>query len=291
MAGNYMDAPNYRLPWDSDGSVLTFISANGEVVAGTGTERRTINSESDSGVSPPTNTPTVAVVFPEPIDITAVFASHDAEGSTITWTVQLSKDTTNGYDGTWTTIHSGLALPTVVRPLYREESRLIWLNSGAVANGVRGVRFRSSSYQTGTPSWTMNAIHVYGSPSASASKDRIAFWHPTNNAQVSPSYLDWGNVPRSSSATRQFRLKNLSNTLDAVDLEMQIESLFPGVPSVAGMHLLSEDGGNTFTNLIQIPSLSAGSISPIYQIRRVVPASASLGVWAARIIVEVAAWE
>ena len=289
MAGFYMDAPSDRIAWDRDGSILTLVSDGGGVTAQNATARRAVNDESDVGLTlPPGGVRRVAVVFPLPMDCAAVFI---ALSTASTVTVETSKDTTTGLDGTWNSqFLVGLNALGVVKPRYRMTEHLLALQPNATSSDLRGVRFTGTS-QVIPGGSVVRAFHVYGAPSALATKDRLALWHPTSDVKLPTTWFDWGDVPRSTSADRSFRVKNLSEDLVATDVDVYVEALTPGVPSVAAMHTLSENGGATFQTGLNLPALDPGEISDELIVRRVVPANALVSTWSARIAADVNQWE
>lgn len=284
MAGNYMDAPATRVAYDRDGSVGSFASLAGSLTALTVSQLRALNSEDDTGVAMPTAN-RLAIVFPVPMDIAAVFLATSPSGVG-DFTLQTSKDTTTGLDGTWET-HAVISSSfRSVKPAYRQAASITATIPGASSTAVRGVRL---VYATNT-TVTIRAFHIYADISAAATTDRIAFWHPDVDEEMPPAYFDWGNAPRGSSADRTFRVKNLSADKTANDITLYVEALTPGVPSVAGMHLISENGGSTFLTSITIDELAPGEVSDELILRRVVPTNASVSVWSARVAADVLSW-
>ena len=282
MAGNYMNAPASRLAYDRDGSIGAYISVSGILDPLTASELRSINSEAETGVAFASQN-RAAIIFPAPVDIAAIFLATSA---TTTWTVETSKDTTTGLDGTWTQHATGLTMNQDVKPNYRIESRLIATTPGSPSTGVRGVRVTTTANTTAV----LRALHIYADISGLATTDRLAFWHPTLNAEVPPSYFDWGDVPRGSSADKSFRIKNMSGDLTANDITVFVEAITAGTPSVAGMHSISVNGGATFLNSGDIAELSPGEISDVLIVRRVVPLNAQVSVWSARLAADVTSW-
>lgn len=282
MAGNYMDAPGHRLAYDRDGSVGIGISNTGLLTALTQTQLQQMNSEAESGMTPPASSLQVAIIFPSAIDLAAAFI---ALGSSVGVTVWTSKDSTTGLDGTWTQRVASATYLKDVKPNYRVATSVIYFPGGVDSQDIIGIKIIGASSLP-----TVRAFHVYGSPASSATPDRLQLWHPTTNARVDPDYFDWGDVPRSSSADRSFRVKNMSGTLTANDIEVYIEALTPGSPSVNGMHTLSTNGGSTFLTSATIDELSPGEISDVLILRRVIPTDAQVGVWSSRIGADVGSW-
>ncbi len=284
MAGSYMDAPSPRLAYDRDGSIGVTVTAAGALTQLTATEMRQLNNESEDTPAFATKQ-RLALVFPAPVDITHIFLATSA--SAVTYSIETSKDTTTGIDGTWSTqVAAGIMYLRDVRPSYRIFSALTTMQSGAISQGVRGVRVSG----TANTSIEFRGLHVYANPASGATPDRLAFWQPVTNAEVTGSYFDWGNSPRGSSADKTFRIKNMSPDLNAEGLSLYAEALTPGVPSVAGMMLFSEDGVSWSPSLI-LPDLAPGEITDVLYVRRNVPTNAQVSVWSARMIADVTTWE
>lgn len=285
MAGSYPDVPAHRIAYDRDGSIGAAIAASGIITQLPASSVAALNAESEAPLTLPTSTVTLAIVLPMPVNLAAIFvaAAFSSPGLSV-WT---STNTTNGLDGTWTQQNPVAPRLMDVKPNYRQSASLLVPSDGVAAQNVRGVRLMTGS---STAMGAIRALHIYGDPSSSATKNRISLWHPTLDIPLPAAYLDWGNVPRSTSDTRSFRIKNLSSTLTANDVVTYIDALTAGVPSVAGMHLLSDNGGGTFNPVITLPSLAPEAISSVLQVRRTVPNNAQVSLWSARIVADVTSW-
>lgn len=295
----YPGSPADRLAWDRDGSIVTVTDTTGNMTVMGSTTKRALNSESGErslayGYGISKSTREIAVVFPMAIDLYAFFmaAPQDAQGggSAHLWTVQVSKDTTNGRDGTWAyTLHPGLNPFRQVSPDYRKPENWNVVVDRPAAREIRGIRFLGSA-----TSWTsthyLNALHLYGTPSASATTERVAFWHPSLDVRFPSDGFDWGDVPRGTSADKVFRIKNLSSVLTTSEVDVYVEELNSISPSLAGMHSFSVDGGATFQARIALPSLAPGEITDPIIIRRVVPTDAQISTWSARVVADVYSW-
>ncbi len=284
MAGNYMDAPASRLAYDRDGSVGTAFTASGLMTALSAAQLQALNSEAETGLTLATQQ-VLAIIFPAPVDIAAVFLAISGSNYP-NWSLQTSKDSTTGLDGTWTDHPPIVGALRNTKPQYRQESQLNFTTPGTPSQAVRGVRINYGS-NTSAP---IRAFHIYGDLSTSVAVDRVAFWHPDLDEEVPPAYFDWGNTPRGSSADRSFRIKNLSPDLTANDVTIYAQALTAGVPSVAGMHSLSSNGGSTFLTNITVDELAPGEISSELILRRVVPMNAQVSVWSARLAADVTSW-
>lgn len=282
MAGNYMDAPGHRMAYDRDGSIGGGVSSTGVITALTASQLQGFNAEAESTTAPPSGSRMIAIVFAVPVDLAAVFLAASTTATLSIWT---SKDTTTGLDGTWTQRFAAANYFQSVKPNYRQAASLSTFPGGSDSNNIQGIRI------VGTADISpLRAFHIYGTPSASATPDRIQLWHPTLNQPLGPAYFDWGNVPRSSSADRSFRIKNTSPTRTANDIEVYIEALTPGSPSVPGMHTISENAGATFLPSVSVDELTPGEISDVLILRRVVPSNAQTSVWSARLGADVGTW-
>jgi hypothetical protein len=295
MAGNYMNAPSPRLAWDRDGSILVFISTANAVTAQAAANRRVVNSEAEDFIQSVENQKSFAVIFPIPTNAVALFfaATYAVTYDTApAWTVETSKDTTNGVDGTWTTQYLTNQTPmSVVKPNYRISSNLITLQDNSSSRDLRGIRVTSDYSYSGSSVLRLKAFQIYGEPANSATPDRLDFRSELTDAKLTPYFFDWGNVPRSSSEDRSFRIKNLSATLTATDIDLYVEALTPGVPPVDAMHTISADGGASFLPSQVIASILPGALSGVFILRRTVPSNAQVSVWSARVAADVNLWE
>lgn len=292
MAGNYINAPADRLAWDRDGSGLVRISKANAVTQLNATVRQVLNDEDTSGLSVTSamDLKKIVVLFPIPVDLVAFFLSVSSSYSG--WSVSLSKDSTTGVDGTWehAAVYAGSTIATGVRPEYRSPGYVKNLPTTSAARAVRAVAFQVESTSSSAWTGTISSLHLYGYPSDTATTNRLALWHPTADIRLPPDWFDWGNAPRSSSADLSFRIKNLSSTLTAENINLYIEALTPGTPSVAGMLSISSDGGASFEGYKDVPELAPGEVSDPMILRRVVPANATLSLWSARLAVDVSTW-
>jgi hypothetical protein len=151
MAGNYPDQPSWRMAIDRDGTQLLYVASDNTISQGTSAELRTLNDETPGGVNSSDNGYTV-FMFPE---------ARDIDGLYINWTqgqfgpspnsVQVSTNTTNGFDGTWTSLGTvGIVnVGGVVKPGYR---------TGIASTTVLAVRalrlkWNASAYGSGYPSF------------------------------------------------------------------------------------------------------------------------------------------
>lgn len=291
MAGFYADVPGPRLPYDRDGSIAYgWNLTNGTFNMFSTETLREINDEDSVdvgslvGFTGNTDIRYVIFMFPELKNIVGWYLNINSTSSWTQQNIETSVDTTNGIDGTWVVRQAnwaGLSSGGSVVPTYRTAINAVtW-------SGIKGVRFGFTSFAGGVDGPRFNAIHFYGSPAASA--PRLALWHPTLDQEVTGAYFDWGDVPTSTAATRNFRVKNLSSTQTAQSVGLTMEALFDTSPTVVGQHTFSPDG-TTFTSTLNIGSLAPSTISSVLTLKRTTPSNASLSLWAARIITLPGAW-
>lgn len=279
MAGNYPDVPSWRMAYDRDGTAgIRFNGSFGAVASLTPTEMANLNLDTVTNVPVVTSNQWLALVFPEDRDIDAVFAQKANSGSVVQ--VQTSPDTTNGIDGTWTNLIADY--PDIASPLITDRRTAI--QSGTVL-AVRGIRF----WITGGGGDGLGRVQLFGEISPGENPNRLSIVKAALDERIDPAYLDWGNVPRSSTADKTFRIKNLSSTLTAHSIRVALEALSDTAPSVSAQHVLSF-GGGSFLAQVNIGDLAPGAISGVVTIRRVTPSDAALGLWWLRTFAEADSW-
>lgn len=295
----YPGSPADRLAWDRDGSVVTITDTAGVMSVMGSASKRALNSETGDRALTygyDNRIREIAVIFPMAVDLYAFFMaaplSAGGGGNIHLWTVQVSKNTTNGRDGTWvSTLASSLNPFRQVSPDYRVPDNWNVVVDRPAAREIRGIRFlgSASSWNSGS-FYYLNALHLYGTPSSSATQERVAFWHPSLDVRLPSDGFDWGDVPRGTSADKTFRIKNLSSALTATELEVYVEELNNIAPSLTGMHSFSVDGGATFQSRLTIPPLAPGATTAPIILRRVVPTNALISTWSARVVADVYSW-
>lgn len=296
----YWSASAPRVPWDRDGSILTYWGTNGVVTRLPQSAMSWLARESSDNSTTSTTqltwnmggaTPAaffgIAIIFPFQRDLEALFSFGTVHPPTgFSW--QTSHNTTNGLDGTWDTQASPVD-SVFMKPFYRTPANLVILSVGPTTKNVRGVRLQWNSNSNGLTTNIVRAMHVYGWPSASATTERLEFWHPTSNVILPASWLDYGSFPRGTSADKKFRIKNLSATSTANSVSLQVETPSDTSPSVVSSFSIGDAGG-TFATVQTIPSIAPGAISPVYTLRRVTPVDAQLSVWSSRLNTTVSSW-
>ena len=282
MAGSYPDAPSRRMAIDADGTVgVRTPVAGGVSVMLTPANMATLNDEDTGGVSAAFNNTAVhwAFVFPELREVDGVFFAFNNGGLTV---VETSADTTNGVDGTWSTVYADYAEhtpATSVIPFYRTAIR------SAATAGARALRVLQGAGGGNTPS--LLAAHIYGEISPGETPDRLLFLDENTGLEFTLP-IDFGDVPRGSSEDVELRLRNNSATLTASNIQYTAEAL---PPDDSGNHYtFTLPGGSTFQSTQQVASLAPATTSGLITVRRITPGSAAVGLRAGRIRATTQTW-
>lgn len=283
MAGNYADPPSYRLPYDRDGSKLCRLATDYSsiITEHSAATMASLNGESFPAVDGSGSGNVVyawGVMFPEPTDLDGVYVALGYNGyDPNVSTPQVSADTTNLIDGTWTGVT--LSDSTVSKVGARNEIRSM------TSLGIRALRFKT----TGSYYNALRALHLYGEPTV-VGGDRLLLWDQTLNQRVSPTLFEWGDKPRGSVTDRTFRVKNMSTTLRATSVRVAMEVLTDANPSVPGQHQLSLDG-TTWLAQVNVGNLEPGAISAPVTLRYSPSLTAALSLWTMRVFAEPTTWE
>lgn len=284
MAGNYPDAPSWRMAYDRDGTQGVWVNSGNVISDLTSTQLRNLNDESNANQYSVGTSGKLCLVFPELRDLDAMFIQFEETQSYSTpyGPVEVSSNTTNGLDGTWTSLGTvGFVKTSQVKPNFRT---MIW---SGTALAIRGIRWSTgASIQQGM---VLYSWHLYGEPVPGANPNRLELWHPTLDEKLGPAALDWGDVPRNSSGDKTFRVKNLSGTQTASNIRVAMEALTDTTPSVVAQHTISY-GGGAFLPQVNIGSLAPGAISGPVTLRRITPSNATLSLWTFRVFAESTEW-
>lgn len=276
MAGNFPDVPSWRMAYDRDGTVGVQISAGGVITQMDGATLQALNDESASSTLLPAAGSRLAFIFPEKRDVDALFLAATSGNHQ---SFQYSTDTTNGLDGTWSAWLTDILTATSWNgTLHRTGIR-----SGS-AFAVRGIRWTSNIGFGGT----LQGVHIYGEIAPGENPHRLDLWHATDDARVSHAFFDWGDVPRSSSADKTFRVKNLSPAQTADSVRVALEALTDMTPSITAQHLLS--AGGSFLAQVNVGDLAPGALSGVVTLRRTIASNAQLGLASPRVFAEADSW-
>lgn len=288
MAGLYPDVPSHRMPYHADGSVVFRINGDGTPTEMSAVDVAKINDEgadyakTNNGVLG--TTVYVGVLFPEKRNLLGYFLCAKRLSSSAQMTVstiEVSSDSTNGVDGTWTSLGT---------PAWENDpaglSFKLRENIASVSQlGITGVRFKFYLYiATSSYEFAINAMHFYGVIASGENPNRLELWDSAGTARLGGADMDWGNAARGSSDDIEFTVKNISATQTANDITVAIEaSPTETTPPVAGQHLLSDDGTN-FASYLEIGNLAPGAVSSVLTLRRITPDDAVLGLWVTKVV-------
>jgi hypothetical protein len=285
MAGYYADVPAHRMCYDKDGTVLIHLDA---VNAATTPNAISLNDDTESNWFPPgfLQSGKMVAIFPEKRDLLGVYlrSNNDYANSTTQPTWATSVDSTNGIDGTWVALTGTSTADDnagQVNPNYRT------MITAVSALGIVAVRYIYAVNNANNRAWQI-AWHMYGNISSGENPNRLSLWHPTSDVAIGAAYFDWGNVGRSSTADRTFRVKNLSATLSANTITCSTDVLADTSPTVAGQHTLSN--GGAFAATASAGTLAAGAISGVMTLRRTIVSNAVSGLWTFRVNASAASW-
>lgn len=277
MAGVYPDVPGSRFAYDQDGTVLVTYSQTG---TGTITTRTTLDkqraNQNQSGTNFSSSSSWAALLFPELRTITGYYMNinHDAGPGRL---LQSSANTTNGQDGTWSTIANPFVFDNGdnidVSPGYRSNIQLV-----NVPN-IIAVRWGQGLY--------IRAFHLYGSIATTESPDRLRIVDVSGNDIVAQ--FDYGDIRQRNNVTKQFKVVNNSSTKTANNITVSLDTNPDASPTLIGQYQLSTDN-TSFANAINIGTLAPGASSATLYVRDTVSATAQLGPWALRLIASANTW-
>lgn len=278
MTGIYPDVPGPRMAYDRDGTVVAYLTnaSSGPVTPLNTVNILALNDEEDDGAVQPSLATSSALVwiFPELRDLVGVFIPM-ASGS-----LQTSTNTTNGVDGTWTTQLSTFTGLNMAETTVSARQNIQTLS----LTGIRGVKVICGSGPA-----TPDFIHLYGKPSTGQNPDRLCFWHPTLDQEIGGAYFDWGDIVQGTTATRDFRIKNISSTYTANSVTVTMDCPSDTSPTVLSQHTVSPDG-ISFGSSASAGTLAPGVISSTMTLKRDISASAVLSLWTMRLRASASSW-
>ena len=279
MAGFYPDIANYRMSYDTDGASLFYWSSATAIYNFTESQMRNANSENNDvaySVNHSSGQSMIGLVFPELRYIYGYFINIGF----IPTSAEYSINTTTGLDGTWFSVdQTSFTVSSKILSEYRIDINTLTMNSG---NPVKAIRFVGQSTNP-----LIKAFHIYGKK-ANAS-DRIVFWHPTLNQEVSPSYFDFGDINRNTESIKQFRLKNASTNRSANNIILTIDTTNILTPDIADQFLLSSDNVQ-YTESLILDFLQYNGISNIFYIKKQPVLESAYGPYTLRIKTNPQVW-
>lgn len=289
--GFYPDPPSRRMAYDDDGTVVLLILNGVPAQRSTG-QNQTMNSEAwnqtiDHG---PGSEETLCAIFPELRDVTHSYKNMITGTNTIgsyTNSWQVSSDTTNGVDGTWTTNNSFTTRAESTPLNYRTSLGVI---SSVNVKGLRhivpgGGGFNNVEFAQ----W-----HIYGYKSAGQTPHRIDFCDSGGNELQQD--FDYGDQPRNTNRiwrptetwnqASALYLRNRSTTKLAQTVTVTFEALYQDMTSYLG---LSKDNVTYGSSVIYTEIQPQQIVGPVY-VRHNTTIAASLAVKTARLQIAVGTW-
>ena len=298
MAGLYADIPGTRFALDQDGSVLKYrnytTSSAWTDASASLSEVDKVNTANYLSMSfcQNSNYNQFALAFPEARTIAGIYihAALDNGGynlANLTW--EYSTNTTDGTDGTWSpfTVTFGSFAQhdnnsENSRPYYRSDIATVSLSA------VTGIRMRANNtgFSGDTATHRLFVLHIYGTRPA-VGVDRLAFWHPSADQAIGVADLDFGDIAQGTSVTRQLRIKNLSGTLTANNITLQVSDL---LSEYSGGSLEVSIDNTIYQSSVNIGNLAPGTISSTLYVRRTVGGAESTTQRHARLLTNAASW-
>lgn len=266
-------------------------------------------------------------LFPVNIDLAGIFWVGPRGGIYSPYTdylsLETSRDTTNGDDGTWlvadtvqvgvpdatpvfssgTCVNSVTGVVTTdgvlpVSPFYRNDQSVTPLQginrlAGPNYAGIKALRLKVTPGLIGN-SYTQPVsgnyvVHLYGLPSYNAAVNRVAPWESALDIPLAQDSMSWGDVAPGSTQDRTLRLKNMSPAQSANNILVYAEDEYNYPTSMASQILLSLDGISWSTS-VTLTAISSMSISPLIRVRRTTPVNSPLSTWSPRLRFDVGSW-
>lgn len=281
MAGYYPDVPGNRFAYHVDGSTILLKDGANTLYDITSSSASLNDEDLSNGLSVDSRN-SLILVFPQLRNLQGYFISYTAGnyGGSYDMTsqsLQSSVDTTNGLDGTWSTVVNPWTLHiNKMSPEYRQNI------SSAAASGIKGLRFNFTD--NGNTWHEFRGVHLYGSIPVTQTPDRLIFWESLNDNETPAAYFDWGDIPRSTAQTKQFRIKNNSATQTANSI-----TISAGAQTYTMALELSVDNVS-FSSSVNIGNLGPGVVSSTLYVRRTIPADEPLRAQAIRLSAVAASW-
>lgn len=280
MAGNYPDVPSYRMAYDRDGTQV-YRRQGSTLTAVDNTRVVELNREpQEFGTRWYGPNDRLVFIFPELRDIDGFLNSwFRGQARAESSRAYVSADTTNGIDGTWVQLGPLFPLDAAMKTTGPSKEEMRTKIIQATALGVRAFAMEQMSDDY------VNVVHIYGEPSPNENPDRLEIWHPSLDQKADPEYLDWGDAARESSASKVFRVKNVSPTKTAQSIRIAMEVLSDSPTPLLPQMALSLDGASWLAQ-VNIGNLGPGQISQEITLRRTLLTNADLSLWWFRVFAE-----
>lgn len=298
----YPNPPAERIAYDRDGTVALDINSGAAVlisaahIAGTNVEAGTRTFNEDRSGAASTGTPNFwwVMIFPQLMDITHFFHLATWTAGTGTSTarpLESSTNTTNGIDGTWSTIAAGASGAQHAYGATSILNRRSVMAGGIHAltannTGIKAIRF--GAIHGAGEGYRYGSVHLYGKPSTPA--NTLVLWHPTLDQPITdfPAHLDFEDKPQSTTTDKTFRVKNVSS-LTASSITVSMQALQDSSPTFVSQYTFNYNGG-AYASTASLSSLAPNTISQVFTVRQSLLSNASLNIWAHRIVASATGW-
>lgn len=206
------------------------------------------------------------LVFERPMDIdffsiSGITASFSAGWSTDMW---YSEDTHDGQNGTW------VSTGTSYSPVRQHDPEPIRDRAPVTIRNAIGVRWFNPS-PGAVEQHRVGVVHLWGRPSSTIQSLRL--WHPTENRGLRADEFWPGNVHLKSGHLVYFRVKNVSASDVANDIDLSFQNPNDEHPGVFEGYTMRSLESDTYSQEMNIGTLNAGEISDVYVIRILTPFS------------------
>lgn len=273
-----------RMPYDIDGTQIAYESGMTNCMQSWISEA----SKAALNVTQGVNTvitqsnifATLFFFFPERREIEAAFVSGTSEAnisSVYVVSMEGSNDTTNGQDGTWETANFPSGNPATHNPI--DTSWRLGVKPVSFSTSYKTLRIKFGHGATFGKSY-FSRVHLYGRVAAAARPDDILITDIAGTELTA--LMDFGDQPEGTTEIQSIRLKNLSTTKTANNVNIQLND---------ADFLLSTSESGPWTATLDITSIASGSLSAAIFIKNELdPPLLVLGPRAARTIVTVGSW-
>jgi hypothetical protein len=253
-----------KMPLDLDGSIMMFNTAS---FTSTYTFLSTADVSQLQGESPakiantvltpgsggPTTNFFIVVLFPELRDLTGILVAMT--GTLGTPTMSSSPDTTNGLDGTWSTVTiTGTSAVLTNTDWWRSTLPATLTNN---ITGIRGLRILVQLSSGAGQFNILRGLHIFGAKTSGQTADDIQFLN-SDGSTVSTKDFDYGDSAAGGAITdTTIYVKNQSGTKTANNVVLSL------VGSNPTDFTISTDGGSTFFTSRTLTSLAAGATQAV----------------------------
>jgi hypothetical protein len=271
-----------RIAYESDGTTILF-DVNGGLRERADWEIAALNSPHPgyvyNGIGYP-NTGAWTFVFPELRNITHWLAVHEGRSAPVT--LYYSTNTTNGLDGTWTSVESldYVEPNTMINKLRSLPSAVNLVNVRALKTThpvTAGLFFDSGG--------DYHKVHFYGTKAQSS---RLVFWEPDWDEECNTQFWNWGNFSAGPTVKR-FRVKNISQDKRSVGTIISAQNK-AGDAYDDGQYFSFSTNGTSYSTTLNIGNLETNQVSSTLYIKLDIPVTVANRYISARIIAHPTTW-